>query len=201
MFFSILKSDHGKAYSELEDWKNHFFQVRDPWILYLLLAKPKYIVHHADKLNRRATSLLSPQQFRSLMIHGVDTENEEETERWLAIFAISSFPQRAERTAKSVVCTAHVCTALTVNVARACMHAHGCIRYAVQEECRWLCVYVCDWSLTGWKACSNTTCRPQSVCAPGLRRLAHDVRAVCSVCWSCINRRDQKQTVRVRVDS
>ena len=31
---------------------------------YLLPAEPKHIVHHPDKWNRQATSLLSPQQFR-----------------------------------------------------------------------------------------------------------------------------------------
>ena len=79
MFFRFLKSDHGKAFCELEDSKNHFFQVRGPWIPASSRAK----THRASPRQMESSSYISTESgaVSSVMIHGADTENEEETER------------------------------------------------------------------------------------------------------------------------
>ena len=79
MFFRFLKSDHGKAFCELEDCKNHFFQVRGPWIPASSRAK----THRASPRQTVSSSYISTESaaVSSVMIHGVDTENEEGTER------------------------------------------------------------------------------------------------------------------------
>ena len=79
MFFLVWKSDHRKAFSDLEDCKNHFFQVRDPWIPPSGRAK----THRASPTQTVSSSYISTESAAvlSVMIHGADTENEEETER------------------------------------------------------------------------------------------------------------------------
>ena len=79
MFFRFLKSDHRKAFCELEDCKSHFFQVRGPWIPASSRAK----THRASPRQTVSSSYIPTESaaVSSVRIHGADTENEEETER------------------------------------------------------------------------------------------------------------------------
>ena len=79
MFFLVLKSDHGKAFCELEDCKNHFFQVHGPWTPASRRAKTQ----RASPRQMESSSYISTEStaVSSARIHNADTENEEETER------------------------------------------------------------------------------------------------------------------------
>ena len=69
----------GRPSANLKIAKKHFFQVRSPWIPASSRAK----THRASPRQTVSSSYISTESaaVSSVMIHGVDTENEEETER------------------------------------------------------------------------------------------------------------------------
>ena len=151
-------------FSELEDCKNHFYEVRDPWISASSRAK----TYRASPRRAKSSSCISTESAASFVLedpwrrHGERRGNREVT----CHFCHIQFSRKGWMNSK--VCGMHG-TCVYSSDCCMCMHARRCVHYAVQKECRWLRVYA--YTIDRWQDGVINAC---SCCAHPTQCVVHD---------------------------